>query len=251
MSNDHMVTVFMEIYGNLPRGGPGSAASTARAFGFCPDLPQEPEILDIGCGPGKQTLALAGLCQGNITAVDTYQPFLDRLAADAQAQGVEHRIKTEVADMANLPYQEEQFDLIWSEGAAYIMGFYQALATWRVFLKPGGCLALSEMTLFRQDMPEKVRAYWQENYPDARYRQGNQDAARSLGYEVLGGFAVPESDWWTDFYTPKQARLEELREKYAGDEIAMEVIAMAQEEIDLYREHADCYGYDFYVLRKI
>ena len=61
---------FMALYGTLPRAGPGDDASTAKAYGMCDGLPAKPRILDIGCGPGAQTLALARLSEGTILALD-------------------------------------------------------------------------------------------------------------------------------------------------------------------------------------
>jgi len=36
--------------------------------------------VDIGCGPGMQTLELARISGGRIVAVDNHQPFLDVLS---------------------------------------------------------------------------------------------------------------------------------------------------------------------------
>ncbi|MCK5581393.1 MAG: class I SAM-dependent methyltransferase, partial [Candidatus Omnitrophica bacterium] len=67
----------------LPRGGPGDNESTRRAFDAIPKLSEQPLILDIGCGPGMQTLELAKISKGKITALDNYQGFLDILMKKA------------------------------------------------------------------------------------------------------------------------------------------------------------------------
>ena len=69
--------IFWEIHSDLPREGPGDSTSTARAYAAASDLPPQPKILDIGCGPGMQTLDLAKLSGGEIIAIDFHQPFLD------------------------------------------------------------------------------------------------------------------------------------------------------------------------------
>jgi hypothetical protein len=52
--------IFWEIHSNLPREGPGDDTSTRTAFFMLTDLPKAPRILDVGCGPGMQTLSLRG-----------------------------------------------------------------------------------------------------------------------------------------------------------------------------------------------
>jgi ubiquinone/menaquinone biosynthesis C-methylase UbiE len=71
----------MEIHRGLPRQGPGDAASTTRAFAMLALKTDKPRILDVGCGPGAQTIDLARLSNGAITALDSGQTFLDELEA--------------------------------------------------------------------------------------------------------------------------------------------------------------------------
>ena len=61
---------FMELYGYLPRGGPGDIDSTKKAYAMIRDIPPQPRILDIGCGPGVQTLELARLSGGKLLAIE-------------------------------------------------------------------------------------------------------------------------------------------------------------------------------------
>jgi len=71
--------IFYALFSGLPRCGPGSDASTRRAFSLLPPLPPNPKILDVGCGPGMQTLELARLAGGTVTAVDNHAPYLEEL----------------------------------------------------------------------------------------------------------------------------------------------------------------------------
>lgn len=57
-------TYMYEFFGALPRQGPGDRESTRKAFRMVEGLPQKPEILDLGCGTGKQALDLASLTTG-------------------------------------------------------------------------------------------------------------------------------------------------------------------------------------------
>ena len=82
---------FYELFVGLPRGGPGDNESTRKAFAYLKDLPSEPLILDIGCGPGMQTLELAKISNGKIIALDNYQPFLDILIRKAKERRISRK----------------------------------------------------------------------------------------------------------------------------------------------------------------
>jgi 2-polyprenyl-3-methyl-5-hydroxy-6-metoxy-1,4-benzoquinol methylase len=76
--------LFFEVHSNLPREGPGDNESPKKAYLTLDGLPESPRILDIGCGPGMQTVTLAKLSNGKITAVDNHQPFLEQLKKTAK-----------------------------------------------------------------------------------------------------------------------------------------------------------------------
>ena len=77
--NDRLMQIMLDVHSGLPRQGPGDDESTLRALSFCTELPMQPAVLDVGCGPGMQTVALARGTDGTITAVDLFEQFLDDL----------------------------------------------------------------------------------------------------------------------------------------------------------------------------
>ena len=108
--------IFFEIHSGLPREGPGDNESTKKAYLMLRNLPEEPRVLDVGCGPGMQTIALAKLSRGRIIALDNHQQFLDDLKRKAEAEGVSGRIKVVNGDMCALNFMAKSFDVIWAEG---------------------------------------------------------------------------------------------------------------------------------------
>jgi SAM-dependent methyltransferase len=238
--------IFWEIHRDLPREGPGSDQSTLRAFEMLPKLPAAARILDIGCGPGMQTIALAHASQADITAADTHQPFLDDLMRRAALAGVADRIHTCNASMFDLKF-DQPFDLLWSEGAIYIIGFERGLRAWRSLLKPGGLIAVTEASWLKPNPPQGPRQFWQEAYPEMGSIEQNLTHLSAAGYRSLGHFTLPASDWWDNYYHPMAARIENLRKKYPNNPEALAGLDLEYAEIELYRQYSDWYGYVFYL----
>jgi SAM-dependent methyltransferase len=243
------MSIFCEMTEDLPRQAPGSSGSTLRALGLVRGLPPNPRILDVGCGPGAQTIDLARATAGWIVAVDIRQRFLDELTERAGAAGVLPQVTTVNTSMFDMDFADASFDLIWSEGAIYIAGFAAGLAAWRRFLKPGGWLAVTELTWLVPDPPAAAAAYWAQGYPGMGSIERNCRMVTEAGYVDADGFVLPVKDWH-NYYGPAERRVEELKEKYAGDGKVLKILDAAQREYDLFRDCHDAYGYVFYVMRK-
>ncbi|MBU1742495.1 MAG: class I SAM-dependent methyltransferase, partial [Proteobacteria bacterium] len=65
---------FFTLHQDIPREGPGSDTATRQAINRLPALPEKPAVLDLGCGPGKQTLVLAWELGVPVIAIDFHQP---------------------------------------------------------------------------------------------------------------------------------------------------------------------------------
>ncbi|HEX8217322.1 MAG TPA: class I SAM-dependent methyltransferase [Allosphingosinicella sp.] len=239
---------FFTLHSGLPREGPGNRASTERALGLVASLPAAADLLDIGCGPGAQTIDLAeALPEARIVALDAHEPFLRELEQRAAGRGVAGRIRTVHGDMARLPFGPASFDLIWCEGAAYILGVETALSTWKGLLRDRAALALTEPVWLTDDPPDRARAFWSA-YPAMRDRESLLAAALAAGYRIAGDFVLPEEAWRDDYYRPMEARIAEIERSIADDPAAAIVLAEAREEMECFRAHSDSYSYLFLVL---
>ncbi|MEI7709347.1 MAG: class I SAM-dependent methyltransferase [bacterium] len=242
--------VFYEIHKDIPREGPGDNESTRQAFSMLSELSDSPHILEIGCGPGMQTIELAQMTNGLITALDNQKRFLDELEKRAKVAHVEEKIKTVEGSMFALPFSEKSFDLIWAEGAIYIIGFREGLIYWKSFLKENGYIAVTHISWLKDNIPDEPKKFWAEGYPAIATVEKNLEIVEQCGYKNIGHFALPASAWWNDYYTPLEARLKMLREKYKDDKESLDRINQTQREIDLYKNYSDYYGYVFYLMQK-
>ncbi|MDG6256912.1 MAG: methyltransferase domain-containing protein [Methanomicrobiaceae archaeon] len=244
------ISFLFTMHEGLPRQGPGSNECTRKAFSMLKDLPDRPEILDIGCGAGMQTIELARRCPDcRFTAVDIHQPYLDDLDRKARAAGVGDRITTVRASMDDLPFEDAAFDVLWAESSIFIVGFEEGLTLWKRLLRPGGYLCLSEAVWFTdQPSPEAV-AFWNDCYPAITSVEETGAKAEHAGYEVVATFPLPGSVWWDHYYTPLLERLPDLKAAAAGNPDAEALVAFSAREIAMHREHGSEYGYEFFILR--
>jgi SAM-dependent methyltransferase len=227
--------VFWALHAGLPREGVGSDATT-RGLLELAGPPRDFRALDVGCGPGRSALVLAA-AGGRVAAVDLHEPFLAR--AEAAARGLP--VAGVRASMAALPFPDGAFDLVWCEGAAYLMGVDAALAAWRRLLAPGGAMVFTEVGWTTAVPSDAARRFWSA-YPGMRDTAATVAAAEAAGYDVVATRLLPESDWWDEYYDPLAAAIAGWPDPAAA--------AAHRAEIDLRRDHPGDYGYTGYVLRK-
>jgi SAM-dependent methyltransferase len=180
---------------------------TSQEVGFLvEELGLEPgmRVLDVGCGPGRHTNALAALGIETV-GLDISQRFVDVGASagvdgatfvrgDARAMAFDQEFDAAISlcqgafGLGGPPQSLDPFNL--DNDAAVLAGIWRAL-------RPGGRVALTAFSAYFQ-----VR--WLEDHD--RF-----DAATAVNHEPTevrdeAGKAVP-ADLWTTCYTPRELRL--------------------------------------------
>jgi SAM-dependent methyltransferase len=247
---DRPPPLFYEIFERLPRQGPGDPAATLRALALLPPLDRQHRVLDIGCGSGAQTLDLARATSAHIVAVDNHGPFLAILGNQIRRLGLGDRVVAQQGDMADLRFPDASYDVIWSEGASFIIGFDQALAAWRRLLRPQGHMVISEMCWLVDSPPAAVRDFLASEAAGVGDVAARRRAVADTGYRLLADFVLPAAAWRENYYAPLAEQVARCRAEHAGDAEALAVTARMEEEIDLYRRHGDSFGYVFFVMAR-
>lgn len=252
--NKHKLTeleLIIDLHKNSERQGPGSVADTLRALDSVtlPDK-QGLKIADIGCGSGGQTITLARNINGQILAIDLFAEFLDELNKRICDTSLTERITTLQESMAALPFGKEVFDLIWSEGAIYNIGFENGISLWKDYLKPGGFISVSEITWTTHTRPSELEEYWIREYPEMSTASSNIQILEQNNFTLEGYFNLSSNSWIDEYYKPMEARFDDFLERHGHSKLAKQVVQDHKSEIALYKEYKDYFSYGFYIARK-
>ncbi|MGC1123195.1 MAG: class I SAM-dependent methyltransferase [Candidatus Methanofastidiosia archaeon] len=199
-----------------------------KAFQMLPRL-DNPRILDIGCGSGVPTMELAQLCNGQIIGVDIDQSLLDSLEEKVSEAGLSDRVHTLNCSLFELNFPDENFDLIWSEGSIFTIGFARGLQEWRRILQPKGFLVVHD--------EEKTIA------------EKREQISRS-GYVLIGNFILPGDTWWREYYDPLERYITEIRREYSDNPKVLSLCDTEQREIDMVKTNPGQYGSAFFIMQK-
>lgn len=249
--HDFDFNLICEFFSNMERQGPGSPEVTLKALSFIDNLTSKSLIADIGCGTGGQTMTLAKHIQGKITALDLFPGFINILNRNVEQSGLQDRVKGIVGSMDNLPFQDEELDLIWSEGAIYNIGFERGLNEWRKYLKTGGYIAISESSWFTDVRPEEINDFWMNAYPEIDTIPNQIAKIHKAGYLPVAMFILPDICWTEHYFAPKVTAMEDFHNQYVGNQIAEEFMISQRYEEELYRKYKRFYGYTFFIAKKI
>lgn len=240
-----------EYFSSMERQGPGSPDITIKALSFIENLKENSRIADIGCGTGGQTMVIAKHTTGQITGIDLFPAFIDLFNLNARKHNFQDRINGVVGSMDNLPFQDEELDLIWAEGSIYNIGFKRGITEWRKFLKKGGYIAVSEASWFTSARPAEIEKFWEEAYPEMDTIPNKVTQMQNAGYVPVATFILPEKCWTENFYALQVTAQESFLKKYAGNRTAEDFIASERHEAHLYDMYKEYYGYVFYIGKKV
>lgn len=201
---------------------------TRKAFRMLPRL-DKPRILDIGCGSGIPTLELAKLTQGEVLGIDIDRTALKIFNGKIREAGLAGRVRTIYCSIFDMKFPDESFDIIWTEGAIYPVGFKKGLREWRRFLKPGGFLAVHDE---QGNIGEKLG-----QIPDC-------------GYELLGHFLLSKETWWKEYFAPLEKLVADYQKEFTDNLKIPEEIQQARSELDMFRKEPERNSSAFFVMKK-
>jgi trans-aconitate methyltransferase len=235
------------LFAGLEKLGPGDNAQTRHVLGRLPQRKFD-VVVDAGCGTGRQTLVLAEQLGTRIHAVDSRASFLSELSQRARAAGVGQLVRAHRMDMQDIPDVFPSIDLLWSEGAAYSIGFGNALATWARAIVPVGFLVASELSWLNESPSDAVQEFFRSGYPDMQSVEQNIAIAQHAGYEVLGTHTLPRQAWVEGYYDILGPRARGMLDH--PDASVRELAVGTLQEIEIFEQSGNSYGYVFFIAQR-
>jgi ubiquinone/menaquinone biosynthesis C-methylase UbiE len=201
---------------------------TRRAFWMLPEI-DKPRILDVGCGSGIPTLELARLGKGEVTGIDIDQPALDKFSRQIKEAGLTNRIKVINCSMFDMDFADESFDIIWSEGSIYAIGFEKGLREWKRLLTPGGFIVVHDE---QENISEKL------------------GLVSDCGYELIGHFLLSQDTWRREYFAPLEKLVNEFQIKLASDQKTGQGLHQAREELEMFRKNPERNSSVYFIMKR-
>jgi SAM-dependent methyltransferase len=246
-----ILDLIIETHTGLERQGPGSAESTREALSFCGDLDDIAKAADLGCGTGSSTIQLAECIAGDIIGVDLIPEFIEILNHNAKKLDLQDKARGIVGNIEDLPFQKEEFDLIWSEGVIDSVGFERGITSWQGFLKKGGYIALTCPSWLTDERPVEIEEFWADAVHGLGTVEQNSSAMQKAGFDLVHTFTIPESCWTDNYFNPRTKAGKVLSGKYPGNKMVEDYLNADKYEVELYAKYKQYYGYVFYIGKKV
>jgi len=169
-------------------------------------------LLDLACGTGQITFALAGRF-GDVWAADQEPDMTSLVAEKARAAGLGH-IRVITSSAEDLPAPGDAFDLVSIGNAFHRLPRAGVAVSALRWLRPGGFLAL----LYSGENPWRGEAPWQRamagvvdfwmarsgghdrippGYEQDRRERPDRTVLRAAGFDILGEHRFPTDYSWT------------------------------------------------------
>jgi ubiquinone/menaquinone biosynthesis C-methylase UbiE len=131
--------------------------------------------------------------------------------------------------MKDMQFKDNSFDILWCEGAIFLIGFEEGLRAWRRLIRPRGFLVVHARMV---DVEKRI------------------DSIPTCGYDLLHKFTVSKDAWWDDYYGPMENLVEGLRHRYQNYPDALALLNKVQKEVDEFKSNPEYHGSVFYVMQK-
>jgi cyclopropane fatty-acyl-phospholipid synthase-like methyltransferase len=192
---------------------------TIKAFSLILKI-DNPVILDIGCGTGVPTLALAENFNGIIYAVDSDKSSLNRLQEKVNKLKYNDRIKIIYAVINENYLFNINFDIILAEGFLNVIGFEKGFPILVKHIKSKGYLIIHD---------------------ELKNEAQKKEIFKNYNLKLIDSFRLNENAWWDDYYSCLETKIKAINE----DSLFHNEIS----EINDYKKAPDVFQSIYYILQ--
>jgi SAM-dependent methyltransferase len=133
----------------------GGLPATRRLLELC-HVERAREVLDVGCGIGVGPAYVARTHGCRVVGVDLSPRMIEWARLRARQEGVEDLVELRVADVLDLPFEDDRFDIVVAESVlAFVGDRARAIQEMVRVARPGGYVGLNELVPL-EEIPEDV-----------------------------------------------------------------------------------------------
>lgn len=202
---------------------------TIKAYKFLPKI-KGANILDVGCGSGIPTIELAKLSKGHVTGIDIDEDSLKILKRKIKDFGLKNQMSVIKESINTMDFPKESFDIIWSEGAVFVIGFENSIKKWRLYLKPKGFLVIHDEIKDKSKKLEIIDKY---------------------GYKIISQFDLPFEIWWDEYFAPLEQLVKSYRKKYTNDSELGRELKKDQRELVMCKSNKERASSFYVIIQKV
>jgi ubiquinone/menaquinone biosynthesis C-methylase UbiE len=148
----------------------GGLEATNELLSLC-HIEDAQEVLNAGCGIGVGSIYVARKHNCRVVGVDISEKMIEWSRLRASVGRVEDKVEFQVADVLELPFEADRFDVVFCESViAFVDDRGRAIQECVRVTKPGGYVGLNEAFWIEEPSPEtavQVRAWVGPDIPTA------------------------------------------------------------------------------------
>ena len=194
-----------------------------KAISIIPEI-ESPLILDVGCGSGVPTLALADNFKGTITAVDFDTKSINRLEEKVKELNLSNRITLLNCSFFDIELEENLFDIILAEGFLNVVGFQKGFSKAIKLLKRNRFFIIHD---------------------EFRNHNKKTEFIESNNCKILDSFRLDEHVWWNNYYKCLEKEISSHRDKDF-----LELFKTDLYEIELFKQDSSQFNSIYYIIEK-
>ena len=125
---------------------PGGRYATAKLIEIL-NLASDDKVLEVGCGTGNTAVFIHTLTGAKVHGIDIDEEMITKTVKTASPYL--DKLKFKIGSGENIPFEDNSFDVVISEGTTFFMDAKKALKEYCRVLKPGGRLGMVEVSYFK------------------------------------------------------------------------------------------------------